>query len=152
MTKKRKAKAKTGAPTKRTATLEAEILRRVAAGESTTAILQSLPLSWTAWCAWIDADDSLNERYVRAKEARAEHFAQEIIEIADESIGMDAAGVQACKLRVDTRKWVASKILPKQYGDRIQQQMLGSTGEPVEPSGPIIHVTVSAPTPTGGKA
>ena len=38
--------------------------------------------------------------------------------------------VHAAKLRVDARKWVASKMKPKAYGDRIQHT--GEGGGPIE--------------------
>ncbi|HQX62628.1 MAG TPA: hypothetical protein PK593_04110 [Thermomicrobiales bacterium] len=60
-------------------------------------------------------------------------MAEELIEIADdgsndwierhdkENVGYQANGehIQRSRLRVDTRKWILSKMLPKVYGDKI---------------------------------
>ncbi|AGG31951.1 hypothetical protein MU9_2906 [Morganella morganii subsp. morganii KT] len=71
------------------------------------------------------------QQYARAREIQAELLAEEIIEIADDSSGdviVDDDGkeqtnherVARSRLRVDARKWYASKLAPKRYGDRIQ--------------------------------
>ncbi|MRT15310.1 hypothetical protein GJV07_24135 [Enterobacteriaceae bacterium RIT711] len=71
------------------------------------------------------------QQYARAREVQAEILAEEIIEIADDSSGdvfVDDDGreqtnherVARSRLRVDARKWYASKLAPKRYGDRIQ--------------------------------
>jgi hypothetical protein len=70
--------------------------------------------------------------YARAKEQQADLLAEEIIEIADDS-SKDLQGyddynnpienkefVNRSKLRVDARKWVASKLKPKKYGDKLE--------------------------------
>lgn len=69
-------------------------------------------------------------KYIQAKQKQAEIFAEEIIAISDESGNVDhfvnadgklvfnGEAVARARLRVDTRKWIASKLLPKAYGDR----------------------------------
>lgn len=70
---------------------------------------------------WLDANPAFASAYARAREHRAEHFADEIISIADEVDGETESGVvQAARLRVDSRKWCASKLLPGLYGDKIE--------------------------------
>jgi hypothetical protein len=68
---------------------------------------------------WLRLDPAFAQAYTRAREHQAEGYADEIASIADAAQGMDSAGVNAARLRVDARKWVASKLLPKRYGDRI---------------------------------
>jgi hypothetical protein len=41
--------------------------------------------------------------------------------------------VQRSRLRLDARKWLTSKILPKQYGDRTEVEAYGKDGRPLEP-------------------
>jgi hypothetical protein len=79
----------------------------------------------------------------------AEAIAEDILDIADngrndwmERNGEDAAGwllngesIQRAKLRVDSRKWLLSKLAPKKYGDR--QVIAG------DPEAPLAH-TVTA--------
>ncbi len=56
------------------------------------------------------------------------------------------AAVQAARLRVDTRKWLLSKLLPKKYGDRIENRLSGPEGEPLK-----IVVTGIRPTEENSK-
>jgi hypothetical protein len=87
---------------------------------------------------WLDKHEEFRDEYARAREAQAEFYANEIIDIADETPiteqpdpdggvtkRIDAAGVQRNKLRVDARKWVAAKLLPRKYGDRQQVEHSG---------------------------
>lgn len=92
---------------------------------------------------WL-SDSSKGEflhKYARAREAQADYFAEEILRISDEEVttvradkhpgadadegGMvevvfDAVAVARNRLRVDSRKWLASKLAPKKYGDRME--------------------------------
>ena len=81
---------------------------------------------------WINADEKRSEMYARAREDRADVIADEIVGIADEieveevkgpdgeilGVRMDATAVARNRLRVDARKWVASKLKPKTYGEK----------------------------------
>ena len=58
---------------------------------------------------------SVRQQYARAKEKAADKLADEIVEIADNATPQDA---HVARLKVDARKWVAAKLLPKKYGDR----------------------------------
>jgi len=70
--------------------------------------------------------------YTRAKEAQAELMAGEIVSIADKPLIGEVIketkdgtftetgdNVQRSRLMVESRKWVASKLLPKKYGDKV---------------------------------
>ena len=72
-------------------------------------------------------------QYARAREALAEHWADEILEIADDAtndwmgrqrrdgvteIVLNRDHVERSKQRIDARKWLLSKALPKVYGDK----------------------------------
>jgi hypothetical protein len=46
--------------------------------------------------------------------------AKEILEIADAPC-KDAVEVAHARNRLDTRKWLASKLAPRKYGDRVEQ-------------------------------
>ena len=63
---------------------------------------------------WRMLDAEFLAQYARAREARAEVLADEIVEIAD-----TAEDAQLARLRVDARKWAASKLDPKRYGERL---------------------------------
>ena len=66
----------------------------------------------------------------RAREAQADKFFKECIEIAD------AATQENCnvaRLRVDTRKWAAARLAPKKYGDHISHHVKGGTNINFQP-------------------
>lgn len=72
---------------------------------------------------------------MRAREAQADTLADELLDISDDARndwmkrnhGDDDPGwvangehIQRSRLRVDTRKWIASKLKPKKYGDKLE--------------------------------
>jgi hypothetical protein len=73
--------------------------------------------------------DKFSEQYARAREAQAEIRADEITDIADGVEHGASEAVQAARLRVDARKWIAAKLLPKRYGDKMQHT--GDGGGPI---------------------
>lgn len=68
---------------------------------------------------------SFSKQYARAREEQADSFADEIIDIAD-SVAPEAGEVAKAKLQIDARKWKASKMAPKKYGDKVEQQITGN--------------------------
>lgn len=90
---------------------------------------------------WLSkADHPFYEQYARAREVQAEFLADELIELADDD-SRDVSGelqmpngvaVQRSRLKVDTRKWIASKLLPKRYGDKVQSELTGKDGKDLE--------------------
>ena len=55
---------------------------------------------------------NLAMEYARARAEQAEYYADEIVEITDTEKDANRA-----RVKVDARKWIASKLLPKKYGD-----------------------------------
>lgn len=129
-------KNKGGAPTTYTEEIAAEILTRISNGESLRSIVKDdhMPAQSTVYM-WLLRDERFAEQYARAREEQAETMADEIVAISDEQPDMDpiidkntgevvemrmhSAYVQWQKNRVDARKWVASKLKPKKYGDKL---------------------------------
>ena len=85
--------------------------------------------AWNVIQRWLRENKQFEAQYARAREERADYIFDEILEIADESSGdtiIDEKGneringewVNRSRLRVDSRKWIASKLLPKKYGDK----------------------------------
>lgn len=72
--------------------------------------------------------------YARAREEQAETLAAQITDLADEEPptlangGYDSAAVNRQRLRIDARKWIASKLKPKVYGDSVRQEHTGPNG------------------------
>lgn len=115
------------------------ICERIADGESLRSICsdESMPCRATVF-RWLGLDKAFSDQYARAKEEQAELLADELVDIADEPPPLTAMGstdsgaVAAMRLRIDTRKWVASKLKPKKYGDKVQTELSGPNGGPVE--------------------
>lgn len=69
---------------------------------------------------------ALREQYARAREAQAEHYVDEIISIIDTE-----PDVARARVRMDGRKWVSSKLVPKKYGDKVLNEHAGPDGTPL---------------------
>ena len=54
--------------------------------------------------------------YARARVDQAHAIAEDAMVVADTA---NADNAQAVRVRVDTRKWLASKIAPRHYGDKM---------------------------------
>jgi hypothetical protein len=98
-------------------------------------ICKEVGISAVTFFEWIKEDAELSNRYARAREAQAELLADQIIEIADDSTNdtktiVGKAGdlieventewTNRSKLRVEARKWIAAKLKPKKYGDKVE--------------------------------
>lgn len=107
-----------------------EICRRMADGESLRRICKDTHIpDERAVRIWaIDDINGFAKRYARARELQVFRWAEDIVEIADD-VSQDwidtDKGPQAnneritrSKLRIDVRKWLLAKILPKQFGER----------------------------------
>lgn len=115
-----------------------EILERLSDGESLASIcaLEGMP-SRGAVNHWVLTDhDGFASRYASAREAGLMTLADDILVISDDGSNdtyKDDAGnqrtdqdvVQRSRLRVDSRKWLLSKLLPKQYGDKVSLEHNG---------------------------
>jgi hypothetical protein len=69
---------------------------------------------------------AFRSQVARARETRAEGMADEITEIADDQTRMTHEHVARDRLRVDTRRWLMSKVLAHKYGDRLDVNHSGS--------------------------
>lgn len=78
---------------------------------------------------WLKENEDFSIQYARAREMQADYLADQILEIADDKKGDlimgefgengNAANVQRSKLQVEARKWIAAKLKPKKYGEKI---------------------------------
>jgi len=116
-------------PSKYTDKLALHICKRIADGESLRTICKDsqLPTKSTV-LKWVLTHDEFADHYARARQIQAELLADEITDIADSEKG----DVQRDRLRVDTRKWYLSKVLPKIYGEKKAIEVSGVDGGPVQ--------------------
>lgn len=118
-----------GRPTIYSDELAAEICAEIALGNSLASIVRrdDMPAMTTVY-RWLSENSAFRELYTRAREDQADTMADIMTDIADTAT---ADTVQQARLRIDTRKWIASKLKPKKYGDKVQQEITGEAGGPV---------------------
>jgi hypothetical protein len=139
-----------GRPTIYTEEIGDIICARLADGESLNAICKDdeMPAESTVRSWAIVPEHPISAKYDRARELGYMKMADDLLEISDDGTndwmvraGQDAEGtaysingehVSRSKLRVDTRKWLLSKALPKIYGDKIVNEHTGKDGKPIE--------------------
>lgn len=109
--------------------LESAILSDVEAGLSLRATAEKHGISKALILKKARDVEFFRDHYARAKEIQLDHMAEEIISIADSA---DKEDHQVARLRVDTRKWLLSKLVPKKYGDRVEQFISGPDGAPIQ--------------------
>ena len=128
-----------GRPSSYSETLVETICQRIAEGESLRSICRddAMPVKQTV-LNWLN-DPKRSEfvaQYTRARVAQADHFAEEILEIADDGVNdtyvkedgteiVNHDHIARSRLRVDSRKWLMSKMAPKKYGDKLDLEHSG---------------------------
>lgn len=65
---------------------------------------------------WLETSLRFDQRYRRARQDQADKLADEIISIADDQ----SLDPNSRRVMVEARKWVASKLKPSTYGDKIE--------------------------------
>ena len=158
------ARRKVGAPSMYSEEMAQEICRHIADCVSlrTIAAMEGMPTAATimSWLADSSKPEFL-EQYARAREAQADKMAEDILAIADEECTMvradkhgtkdddgegstqvvfDATAVARNKLRVDARRWLASKMAPKKYGDKVQAELTGAGGGAIQVASTVTFV------------
>ena len=127
-----------GRPSSYTEAIGDEICERMCNGESLRAICDpdTMPNRSTVF-RWLahDGHESFRDQYTRAREEQADAIFDECLQIADDATNdymdsQDSEGattaklngehIQRSKLRIDTRKWMAGKMRPKKYGDKLE--------------------------------
>ena len=123
--------------------ITALVCSQIAEGKSLRSICDSddkLP-SASTFLDWMGEATALAEQYTRAREAGYFLLADEIVDIADENYTTAEDGtmerlsneaIARNRLRVETRKWMLSKMLPKMYGDKVTTEHTGKGGGPIQ--------------------
>ena len=117
------------------------ICERIANGESLRQIVEDdgMPASSTVF-KWLSEDGAFSEQYASAREAQADAVFDDILSIADDARndwmqrnhGDSVAWVEngealrRSQLRIDARKWMAGKLKPKKYGEKLDLNLSGS--------------------------
>lgn len=132
-----------GRPSIYTDELVSEICARIASGESLRSICKSdnMPVMSTIMLWLVDGKHpNFSEQYAEARRIQAETLADELFDISDDASNdwmvrngkedepgyvLNGEHVQRSRLRLDTRKWYLSKVLPK-FADKQQVEHSGS--------------------------
>jgi hypothetical protein len=87
-------------------------------GESLRAICRDdgMPTRLTV-VHWMGAHPEFLAEYTRARTLQADALAEEVLDISDRATPQSA---HAVRLRCDARRWYASKLSPKKYGERTE--------------------------------
>lgn len=96
--------------------IAARLCEQLAQGRALTTVAPELGVGVRTVYQWMDAEPEFAQNYARAREDSADKLAGEIVDIADNT----DEDSNSRRVRVDARKWVASKLKPKQYGERQQ--------------------------------
>jgi len=123
-----------GRPSEYTKETADKICHQLSEGISlrTVCLADDMPDKQTVF-SWMRKYPEFLDQYARAKEESADAMAEDVLAIADESENdwidkqfgkttvrvIDNEAVQRSKLRVDTRKWLMSKMKPKKYGEKL---------------------------------
>jgi hypothetical protein len=135
---------RTGRPSIYTPELANRVCDRIACGESIATICKDadMPCVDTIFQWLHKKKEDFSELYARARESQTEKYLEEIIEISDDNSRdeieieddngnkrtiVDHDVINRARLRVDARKWAMSKLAPKKYGEKMQQEI--SVGE-----------------------
>lgn len=100
-----------------------EVVELICSGLSVKKSCDQVGISHVHFYRMVNADKELCNQYARAMEQRADVIFDQILGIADNDD--PDADVQRDRLRVDARKWVVSKMLPKKYGDKQETEISG---------------------------
>jgi hypothetical protein len=130
------AKATMGRPTKYSQEIADAICEHITSGKSLRSICQrdDMPSTMTV-LRWL-ADESKKDfclQYAYAREAQADAVFDDCIDIADNATSEE---VQQARLRIDTRKWMAGKLRPKKYSDKLT--VAGDADNPIAVTGQLI--------------
>lgn len=108
----------------------AQLCARLACGEPISKICQDedMPALTTIY-RWLKQYDDFRKMYEEARKDGAHSFADQIAHIIDMeplkvidengNVKFDPASIAWNRLRMDGRKWLAAKYLPKVYGERL---------------------------------
>ena len=111
-----------------------DVLNRVCSqmieGKSLRSIFKSEDMpDLSTFFDWINKNEDFSNRYARAMELRAQMMFEDILDESEKKpdlmeskfgVCVDPASVQNRRLLIDTKKWAASKMLPKKYGDNLE--------------------------------
>lgn len=114
-----------------------DICLSIAGGNSLVSYCKIAKIDYSTVTGWLNQFPEFAIKYAQAREIQADFMADEIMNLVDElppltPLGsIDPAWVSNQKNRIEARKWIASKLKPKKYGDKQSVELTGKDGEPL---------------------
>jgi hypothetical protein len=104
---------------KLTAMGEGAVLEKLSLGMTTQKLIgpNEIDVCNRSFYKWLDQEPGRRSRYHEAKKEGATALAEETLMIADDE-NLTPEEVNIARLRIDTRKWIASRQNPEEWGDR----------------------------------
>lgn len=122
--------ADVGRPSDYTQDIADKLCAALADGKSmrTVCAADDMPAKATVF-RWIRTNEEFRDQYTRAKEESADALTDEMLDISDDvsndytktdenGVRLNPENIQRSRLKIETRKWLASKLKPKKYGDK----------------------------------
>ena len=104
----------------------AEILCLLSEGKSLRSACLETGVHLQTAMGWLRRDEEWRKAYLDAKQEGADALAEKITDLAQEALDAPEKA-NAIRVAMDAYKWVASKLKPKSYGDRIEQHVIDET-------------------------
>jgi hypothetical protein len=149
-----------GRPTQHTQELATEICKQLASGKTLRAVCKAddMPPESTVRRWVMDDREGFAAQYAVSREIGYQSMADELIDIADDNSRDTVADedghestnhdvIARSRLRVDTRKWLLSKALPKVYGDKVA--LTGADGGAIKTETEVTVIELVAPQVNG---
>jgi hypothetical protein len=118
------------------------ICQLIEEGKSLRAACEEVGVKAPTALLWVSTHPHFAEQYANSRAVGYKLLADEILSIADEKdvevkydgddvrLDLSPTAIARNRLRVDTRKWMLSKMLPKVYGDKLE--LSGNKDAPLE--------------------
>ena len=106
--------------------LAEQICNRIASGQSVRQIceLEQFPARSTVM-QWLAEKEDFRTKCARARELQADYMDDLILEAAN---ACNEENYQSTRVKISAYQWRASKLKPKVYGEKIQQEHSGELG------------------------
>lgn len=121
---------------------QTELCDYIAGGKSLVSWCKENNIGYSTITAHLAKDPVFQVKYAQAREAAADFHVDEVIAIADSEPDPAKA-----RVRVDARKWVAAKMKPKKYGDKLN--IGGQEDNPIKAEMTVRYVDTPAGTTEG---
>ena len=117
-----------GRPSSYTQETADRICELLASGESLRRVcmLEGMPTRVTVM-NWMDANPDFYAKYARARDIGLDERADQMQETIEQE-----PDVARARLQLDYGKWYLAKLAPKRYGEKLDLELTGRDGKPIE--------------------